>query len=163
MSVWRQLPGTLRSTQNSGFRLFPVKKTTSWGITKFSKTFFLELFVPFDFHAGISGFFDRMALAFGNSIISRFSGTYLWKFPHRFQVIPVSKISGFLFDGGDELGFNGKCSGFSGHFPRKGTWALKLVIIIIPRKLRKHIAFVRSPSPGACNFHTASVKRRFHK
>ena len=27
----------------------------------------------------------------------------------------------------------------------------------------KKMCKTRSPSPGACNFHTASVKRRFHK
>ena len=69
-------------------------------------------------------------------------------------------------------------------WPKKaGIWApkqLKMLGVVslefdgktlglAPSNLRKtmiarfFLMNTRSPSPGACNFHTASVKRRFHK
>ena len=121
MSVWRQLRGTFYSTQNSGFRLFSVKEDN---LLRYNQIF--ENLFP--------GTFRSIWFSCWNFRIFRSNGSGFRKFDN-FQIfwnlsleisaplVPVLKISGFLFDGGDGLGFNGKCSGFSGHFPRKGTWA----------------------------------------
>ena len=49
-------------------------------------------------------------------------------------------------------------------FPYEGPAPLEAIaqgsVFINPKV---GLCAVRSPSPGACNFHTASVKRRFHK